>query len=181
MDIAQLQQIVEKHPNITAAADLLKKIQVLSVRRLHGSSCAMFAAGMFHKFPQTYLFILNDAETAGYFYHDLTQIIGTKDVLFFPSAYKRAAKYGQIDPANEILRTETLNRLQSKQFPFILVSYPDALAEKTVSRDILQKNTLRLAVGERVDRSFVSQVLDSYRFQYVDYVYEPGHICKEAF
>ncbi len=174
MDIAQLQQIVEKHPNITAAADLLKKIQVLSVRRLHGSSCAMFAAGMFHKFPQTYLFILNDAETAGYFYHDLTQIIGTKDVLFFPSAYKRAAKYGQIDPANEILRTETLNRLQSKQFPFILVSYPDALAEKTVSRDILQKNTLRLAVGERVDRSFVSQVLDSYRFQYVDYVYEPG-------
>ena len=174
MDIAQLQQIVEKHPNITAAADLLKKVQVLSVRRLHGSSCAMFAAGMFHKFPQTYLFILNDAERAGYFYHDLTQIIGTKDVLFFPSAYKRAAKYGQIDPANEILRTEALNRLQSKKFPFILVSYPDALAEKTVSGDILQKNTLRLSVGERVDRSFVSQVLDSYRFQYVDYVYEPG-------
>jgi len=134
----------------------------------------MFAVGMFHKFPQTYLFILNDAERAGYFYHDLTQIIGTKDVLFFPSAYKRAAKYGQIDPANEILRTEALNRLQSKKFPFILVSYPDALAEKTVSGDILQKNTLRLSVGERVDRSFVSQVLDSYRFQYVDYVYEPG-------
>ncbi len=174
MDIAQLQQIVEKHPNVTAAADLLKKIQVLSVRRLYGSSCAMFAVGMFHKFPQTYLFILNDAERAGYFYHDLTQIIGTKDVLFFPSAYKRAAKYGQIDPANEILRTEALNRLQSKKFPFILVSYPDALAEKTVSGDILQKNTLRLSVGERVDRSFVSQVLDSYRFQYVDYVYEPG-------
>jgi len=174
LDIAQLQQIVEKHPNVTAAADLLKKIQVLSVRRLYGSSCAMFAVGMFHKFPQTYLFILNDAERAGYFYHDLTQIIGTKDVLFFPSAYKRAAKYGQIDPANEILRTEALNRLQSKKFPFILVSYPDALAEKTVSGDILQKNTLRLSVGERVDRSFVSQVLDSYRFQYVDYVYEPG-------
>lgn len=174
MDIAQLQQIVEKHPNITAAADLLKKVQVLSVRRLHGSSSAMFAAGMFHKFPQTYLFILNDGEKAGYFYHDLTQIIGTKDVLFFPSAYKRAAKYGQIDPANEILRTEVLNRLQSKKFPVVLVSYPDALAEKTVSEDIFQKNTLRLSVGEQVDRSFVAQVLESYRFQYVDYVYEPG-------
>lgn len=99
----------------------------------------MFAAGMFHKFPQTYLFILNDGEKAGYFYHDLTQIIGTKDVLFFPSAYKRAAKYGQIDPANEILRTEVLNRLQSKKFPVVLVSYPDALAEKTVSKDIFQK------------------------------------------
>jgi transcription-repair coupling factor (superfamily II helicase) len=174
LDIAQLQQIVEKHPNITAAADLLKKVQVLSVRRLHGSSYAMFAAGMFHKFPQTYLFILNDGEKAGYFYHDLTQIIGTKDVLFFPSAYKRAAKYGQIDPANEILRTEVLNRLQSKKFPVVLVSYPDALAEKTVSKDIFQKNTLRLSVGEQVDRSFVAQVLESYRFQYVDYVYEPG-------
>lgn len=174
LDISQLQLIFEKHPNIAASADLLKKVQVLSVRQLQGSSCAIFAVGMFHKFPQTYLYILNDAETAGYFYHDLTQILGTQEILFFPSAYKRAAKYGQIDPANEILRTETLNRIQSKKIPFIIVSYPDALAEKTVSRDTLQKNTLRLSTGEKVDSSFVSQVLDSYRFQHVDYVYEPG-------
>ena len=72
------------------------------------------------------------------------------------------------------MRTEVLNRLQSKKFPVVLVSYPDALAEKTVSKDIFQKNTLRLSVGEQVDRSFVAQVLESYRFQYVDYVYEPG-------
>lgn len=174
LDITQLQQIVEKHPNIVAATSLLEKVQVLSVRGLHGSSRAMFAAGLFHQFPQTYLFILNDAETAGYFYHDLTQIIGPDDVLFFPSAFKRAAKYGQIDPANEILRTETLNRLQNKKFPFIIVSYPDALAERTVSEETLQKNTLQLSIGEQIDRSFVCEVLDFYRFQVVDYVYEPG-------
>jgi len=141
---------------------------------LRGSSRAMFAVGLFHKLPNTYLYILNDAETAGYFYHDITQIIGAQEVLFFPSAYKRAAKYGQLDAANEVLRTETLSRLQGQGEPLIIVSYPDALVEKTVSREQLKEHTLTVSVGEQVDASFVSEVLDSYGFQYVDYVYEPG-------
>nr|HPR20965.1 transcription-repair coupling factor [Proteiniphilum sp.] len=88
--------------------------------------------------------------------------------------YKRAARYGQLDAANEVLRTETLSRLQGDPGSLIIVSYPDALAEKTVSRDQLAEKTLKLSAGERVDASFVSEVLDSYGFQYVDYVYEPG-------
>lgn len=174
LDITQLQQRVEKHPNVAAAGSLLKNVHVLSVTGLHGSSCAMFSVGLFHKFPRAYLYILNDAETAGYFYHDVTQIMGTEEVLFFPSAYKRASKYGQLDTANEVLRTETLSRLQSEGEQLIVVSYPDALAERTVSREQLRENTLKVTVGERLDAAFVSEVLDSYGFQYVDYVYEPG-------
>jgi transcription-repair coupling factor (superfamily II helicase) len=101
LEIFQLQQLVEKHPNIAAAAELLKKLKVVSVRGLHGSSRALFAIGAFHKNPRTALFVFNDQETAAYFYHDITQVIGSEDVLFFPSAYKRASKYGQIDSANE--------------------------------------------------------------------------------
>ena len=159
---------------MAAAGSLLKSVHVLSVTGLHGSSSALFSVGLFHKLPHTYLYILNDAESAGYFYHDVTQIIGSKEVLFFPSAYKRAAKYGQLDSANEVLRTETLSRLQDEKEPLIIVSYPDALAEKTVSRQQLKEQTLKVSVGEQVDASFVGEVLESYGFTYVDYVYEPG-------
>ena len=180
MDIGHLQQLVENHPNISAASNLLKDVNTLSVRGLHGSSRALFSTALFRKLSRTYLYILNDAESAGYFYHDLTQIIGAKDVLFFPSAYKRAAKYGQLDAANEVLRTETLSRLQGEPQPLIIVSYPDALAEKTVSGEQLQENTLKVSMGERVDSSFVSEMLDSYGFQYVDYVYEPGQYATRG-
>ncbi|MDO5523342.1 MAG: transcription-repair coupling factor [Bacteroidia bacterium] len=179
-DITQLLRILEVHPNLAAANKLLKEVKTLSVKGLHGSSRALFSATLYTKRPQTYLFILNDLETAGYFYHDVSQILGSQHILFFPSAFKRAAKYGQIDAANEILRTEVLSRLQGNNFPLFIVSFPDALAEKTVSQTTLQENTLKLSVGEQVDSGFVSEVLDSYGFTYVDYVYEPGQYATRG-
>ena len=174
IEIKEFQERVEKNPDVSAVCSLLKKVDVLSVKGLLGSSRSLLATSLIKKNPQTYLYILNDAESAGYFYHDLTQIIGSQDVLFFPSAYKRAAKYGQIDAANEVLRTAVLSRLQEKKQSLIIVSYPDALAEKTVSGEQLKEHTLTVSVGEQIDSTFVSEVLDNYGFQYVDYVYEPG-------
>ncbi len=179
-DISQLLRILEDHPNVAAANKLLKAVKTLSVIGLHGSSRALFSATLYNKQPRTFLFIFNDLETAGYFYHDVTQILGTKEILFFPSAYKRAAKYGQSDPANEILRTEVLSRLQNNDSSLFIVSYPDALAEKTVSQATLRENTLKLSVGEQVDSGFVSEVLDSYGFTAVDYVYEPGQYATRG-
>lgn len=180
IDIKQLQERFEKNPDVSAVGSLLKKVDVLSVKGLHGSSRAILAASLLKKSPQTYLYILNDAESAGYFYHDITQIIGSHDVLYFPSAYKRAAKYGQLDPANEVLRTAVLSRLQENSNPFIIVTYPDAIVEKTVSSEHLSKHTLTVSVGEQIDSAFVSDVLDSYGFQYVDYVYEPGQYAQRG-
>lgn len=180
LDITQLLRLIEGHPNLSAANKLLKEVKTISVKGLHGSSHALFGAALFKKNPQTYFFILNEPDSAGYLYHDLTQILGAHEVLFFPSAYKRAAKYGQIDSANEILRTEVLTRLQQNDLPVVIVSYPDALAEKTISQDTLQKNTLSISVGEQIDAGFVSEVLHSYGFQYVDYVYEPGQYATRG-
>lgn len=180
MEISHLQHIVETHPNIAAANKLLQEAKTLSIKGLHGSSCPLFAVSLYKKRPRTFLYILNDVENAGYFYHDLTQLIGTREVLFFPSAYKRAAKYGQLDAANEILRTETLSRLHDNKSPLIVVSYPDALAEKTVSKQTLHTHTLHLSVNEQVDSTFVAEVLDSYGFEYVDYVYEPGQYAARG-
>ncbi len=84
---------------------------------------------------------LGDLEEAGYFYHDLTQILGTEKVLFFPSSFRRSIKYGQKDAANEILRTEVLSRLQKREEGLCIVTYPDALAEKVVSRKELSDKT----------------------------------------
>ena len=121
-----------------------------------------------------FVFILGDLEEAGYFYHDLTQILGAGRVLFFPSSFRRAIKYGQRDAANEILRTEVLSRLQKKEEGLCVVTYPDALAEKVVSCQELDEKTLKLNASERVDMGFITEVLRSYGFEYADYVYEPG-------
>ena len=129
---------------------------------------------MVEKSPCPFVFILGDLEEAGYFYHDLTQVLGTERILFFPSSFRRSVKYGQKDAANEILRTEVLSRLQKGEEGLCIVTYPDALAEKVVSRQELSENTLKLHVGERVDTGFITDVLHSYGFEYVDYVYEPG-------
>lgn len=174
LKLSILQQIFETHKNIPAIIDLLSKHKDIYVKGLQGSSASMFATALFHKTDSCYLFVLNDLESAGYFYHDLNQILDSDKVLFFPSAYKRAIKYGQIDAANEILRTEVMGQLQVEDKNLIIVTYPEALAEKAVAKDILKKNTIQMSVDEEIDRNFVSEMLDSFGFEYVDYVYEPG-------
>lgn len=150
------------------------------LKGLNGSGAAMTIASLFIKRRGSYVCVLNDLEEAGYFYHDLMQLTASNDVYFFPSAYRRDIKYGHIDPANEILRTEVLSVLQNAEASFILVTYPEALAEKVVARDVLKKNTLKISVGEKVDNMFVSDVLDAYGFEQVDYVYEPGQYAMRG-
>ena len=113
MEIQQLQNIYAKHPGVKALAAALKSSSnVIQISGLQGSCAPMvFAAA-----PQVgspFLFILDDEEQAGYFYHDLIQVLGDEKVLFFPSSYKRAVKYGQRDAGNEILRTEVLTKISS--------------------------------------------------------------------
>lgn len=174
MELSVLQETFETHKNINAAASSLTKHKNIFIKGLLGSAASMFSAALYHETNECFVCVLNDQESAGYFYHDLSQILGTKDVLFFPSAYKRAIKYGQIDPANEILRTEVLGKMQTEDKHLIIVTYPEALAEKVVSKSILEKNTIHIKVDEEIDRNFVSEMLDSFGFEYVDYVYEPG-------
>ena len=147
------------------------------------------------------LFVLNDLEEAGYFYHDLTQMLGESRVLFLPSSYKRAIKYGQKDSANEVLRTEVLTRLVAfpnpsrggefgpamtespllgrgrGEAPLYIVSYPDALAELVVSQNTLSDRSLPLAVGDTIEIPEIEKLLVTEGFERVDYVYEPGQFA----
>ena len=139
--------------------------------------------------PLTAVFILQDNDEAGYFYHDLTQILGTDNVLFFPSSYRRAVKYGQRDAANEILRTETLSRLSAahtdrkgKGNPGFLyvVTCPEALSELVVSKRNLNERTISIGVGDIVNLTDLGRKMRSLGFEEVDYVYEPGQFAMRG-
>ena len=126
------------------------------------------------------LIILNDQEEAAYFYHDMVQTMGDENVLYFPSAFRRAAKYGQKDDASEILRTEVLSRLTTVEpgaDTLVIVTSADALAEKVVSKSSLEDKSIRLSVGETLDREELQSLLLELGFNRVDYVYEPGQFA----
>ena len=139
--------------------------------------------------PLTAVFILQDNDEAGYFYHDLTQILGTDNVLFFPSSYRRAVKYGQRDAANEILRTETLSRLSAahtagkgKDKPGFLyvVTCPEALSELVVSKRNLDERTISISVSDIVNLTDLGRKMRNLGFEEVDYVYEPGQFAMRG-
>jgi len=170
-----LQHIYAAHAHTKALATKLENSSVRTVflGGLHASASPLFFSGYLQKAAGTTVFILNDLEEAGYFYHDLTQINGEEQVLFFPSSYRRAIKYGQKDAANEILRTEVLSRLQ-KGDPLAIVTYPDAIAEKVMSHGELTARTLKVSVGEHTEVDTIMDILADLGFERVDYVYEPG-------
>lgn len=125
------------------------------------------------------LFIMNDADEAGYFYHDLTRMLGNDRVLFFPSSYRRQVKYGQRDAANVILRTEVLGRLSSHAGgqQLYIVTHPEALGELVVSRGRLDERITKLAVGQTSDIAVLARELREQGFAETDYVYEPGQFA----
>ncbi|RPI43741.1 MAG: DEAD/DEAH box helicase, partial [Bacteroidetes bacterium] len=122
-----------------------------------------------------HLVLLHDKEDAAYFYTDLTTLEGDHErTLFFPSSYKRSIQYGQTDEANIITRTQTLRRLSERRTASFIVSSAEALVESVLSRKKLAEHTLELKQGERIGMDFLEEVLQSYDFFPVDFVYEPG-------
>lgn len=181
MGITELQSRYTRHPALEGLANTLKNndIRTVFLEGTHASCASLFASCFIKSVPGVYLFVLNAQEEAGYFYHDMVQVNGDEQILFFPSSYRRAIKYGQKDAANEILRTEVLSRLEKNE-PVTVVTYPDALAEKVVSPKILSDRTLKLTVGQHIDTDEITKTLSDYGFEHVDYVYEPGQFATRG-
>ena len=186
MKVSDLLKRYAALPQVGALADTLRKKSVKTVF-LDGLMCSsapmLFAAlktVMSKSRPSVLLFILQDADEAGYFYHDLVQLLGDDGVLFFPSSYRRAVKYGQRDAANEILRTEVLSSLStlaSRSSSLYVVTYPEAVAELVVSKRQLDDRMLVLQQGQTVEVDNTIATLRQLGFREVDYVYEPGQFA----
>ena len=181
MDIQDIKQLYAKAPGTVALCKLLQENRGSNIflQGQQASATPLLFAAVATKIKQTFLFVLQDADEAGYFYHDLTQVMGTQNVLFFPSSFKRSVKYGQRDSANEILRTEVLARVSARDKQatesLLIISYPEALSELVVSKQHLDERRLSLKTGQQqIDITDIAHKLREYGFQEVDYVYEPG-------
>ena len=183
MDIKEILKQYAGHSLLKGLAAQVADPQIRSIQVCGAcaSSLPVLFSSMIEHASETaampYLFVLDDAEEAGYFYHDLTQILGENFVFYYPSSYRRAIKFAQKDSANEILRTEVLSRLQTGTYPLFIVTYPEALAEKVVSRKSLQEKTLRIRNGECIEITEIRKTLIDFGFKNVDYVYEPGQFA----
>ena len=180
MDINALQTLYARHPKLKAFGQcLLSGEPEIWLSGLQASSAPLAFAALPLACPgavaRPFLFILNDAEEAAYFYHDLTQILGNADVLIFPSGQRRTLSEQRRDSAGEILRTEVLSRLASPSLSSLyVVTHPEALDELVVPPADLRRDTLTVSVGMSLDEKFVRETLQEYGFRRVDYVYEPG-------
>lgn len=146
----------------------------IHLKGLLGSALSFVLAEVFKSAEKPFLLILDDKEEAAYHLNDLEQLLGKKDVLFYPGSYRRPYQLEETDNANVLLRSEVVNRINSRKKPALIVTYPDALFEKTVTKKELEKNTLKISVGDNLSIDFVNEVLFEYKFNRVDFVSEPG-------
>ena len=172
------QNIVNKYQDSACVnqivSHLLKDKNNFQISNLVGSSLSFVVSETFKKVDNPYLLIFNDKEEAAYYLNDLEQLLGHKNVLFYPESYRRPYQIEETDNANVLLRSEVLNRINSRKKAAIIVTYPSALFEKVVTKKELEKNTLKVGVGESLSLDFVNEVLFEYKFKRVDFVTEPG-------
>ena len=144
------------------------------LKGLLGSSFSFVVAESFKLVDKPFLLIFNDKEEAAFYLNDLEELLSEKDVLFYPGSYRRPYQIEETDNANVLLRAEVLNRINSRKKPAIIVTYPDALFEKVVTRKELERNTLKIKINDNLSIDFVNEMLFEYHFKRVDFVTEPG-------
>jgi transcription-repair coupling factor (superfamily II helicase) len=165
----------KKSAKISVFAETLAlQNQKIHAKGLFGSSISFVIQALFQKTELPFLLLFNDKEEAAYFLNDLELLINTNDVLFYPGSYRRPYQIDETDNANVLLRAEVLNRINSRKKPAIIVSYPEALFEKVVTRKELEKNTLKIYVNDKLSIDFINETLFEYNFKRVDFVTEPG-------
>lgn len=178
-----LQTIYAAHPAVKALSEALSSgtQQTLRVSGLCASAAPLSFCGLLKATSlathSAFLIILDDPDEAASFCHDVVQILGDNSALFLPSSYRRPDKYGQKDNANIILRTQVLTRLAARHFPLCIVTYPQALVERTIPVPALNTRTLRLSQDQQADPARTQTQLRSFGFQQTDYVYEPGQFA----
>ncbi|GGF01079.1 transcription-repair coupling factor [Flavobacterium limi] len=157
------------------ASNLLEGNQIkMHVSGLLGSAVSFVIRSVFKKTELPFLIVLDNKEEAAYYLNDLEQMIGEEDVLFYPASFRRPYQVDETDNANVLLRAEVLNRINSRKKPAVIVTYPEALFEKVVTRRELDKNTLKVALNDKISIDFINEVLFEYEFKRVDFITEPG-------
>ncbi|WP_460681018.1 transcription-repair coupling factor [Mucilaginibacter koreensis] len=172
-DILERYKVDDRIKDLAQALNKTKNPRI-QLRGLIGSSDAMVAVALYFLQHKHQLFILPDREEASYFQADLENLTG-KEVMLFPSSYRKAFEFTQPDSSNVLARAEVLNELNhATEYGQLIVTYPEAVAEKVIDRTALEKNTLEIAISNNLSIEFINEFLIDYDFERVDFVYEPG-------
>ncbi len=179
MTHSSIQQLFAQSSNIGKLRDAIAESEGeakarVYIKGLTGSSLSFVMPDVFKQTDAPFLLVFNDKEEAAYYLNDLERLVGENDVLFYPGSYRRPYQIEETDNANVLLRAEVLNRINSRKKPAIIVTYPDALFEKVVTRKELDKNTLKIKLDDTLSLDFLNEVLFEYKFKRVDFVTEPG-------
>lgn len=175
MSKSEICSLYSKSVNIAQLVSAISgKIPKIHVKGLTGSSLSFVIQNVFEKTEKPFLLLFQDKEEAAYYLNDLENLLGEQDVLFYPSSYRRPYQIEETDNANVLLRAEVLNRINSRKKPAVIISYAEAIFEKVVTRKELEKNTLKVTVGDQIALDFINEVLFEYHFKRVDFVSEPG-------
>ena len=186
LKIEDLLQYYQQDNRTQTISNHLKNIEKnrIQLKGVLGSASSLFAASVFKETSLIQIVVLSDKETAAYFYNDIENLFDEQDkvfykkkVLFFPTSYKRAYEIDKVDSTNQLLRTEVLKRLGSKARNTMIVTFPEALSEKVITKKFLKDNTLKLKTGEKVSFDFIVEVLYEYDFEQTDFVVEPGQFA----
>ncbi|NQW35582.1 MAG: transcription-repair coupling factor [Flavobacteriales bacterium] len=178
MSAKKLITTLEQTLKVLALSDgLLVPNNQISVSNLVGSALSFVISGAFKKAEKPFLLILNDKEEAAYYLNDLEQLLGDKNVLFYPGSYRRPYQIEETNNANILLRAEVLNHINSRKKPAVIITYPEALFEKVVSKAELKRNTLKIEVGDDLSLDFINELLFEMHFERVDFVSEPGQFA----
>lgn len=184
MELHGLLELFQRDARVKSVADELQnnigsKVHLTGVV---GSSAAFVATAAYLNAGRSHLFILEDKESAAYFQNDLQVLLPKKDIHFLPDSYRRPghlpgrqAGFNELNKNNVLQRTEALNNfLLGETRGEMMVTYPEALIEKVVSKKVLGENTISVSTGNRIDIDELIDTLVLHGFERADFVYEPG-------
>lgn len=171
-------QLVERYKTDNRILGLAKALNVkkerIHLKGLIGSLDALVVAASYFLSHKNMVFVLPDREEANFFQADVESLM-EKEVLVFPSSFRKSFDFTQTDSANVLLRAEVLNQItQTTGYGNLIVTYPEAMAEKVIDRDSLIKNTLEIAINNKLSIDFINEFLIEYDFERCDFVYQPG-------
>ena len=178
MELHALLELFRQDERVRLVADELtadKIGQKVHLTGIVGSGAAFVASAAYLSSGRNHLFILEDKESAAYFQNDLQTLLLKKDIHLLPDSYKRPGHFNEMNKSNVLQRTEALNNfLLGETRGEMLVTYPEALIEKVVSKEVLGTNTVSITKGKRIDIDELIDTLVLHDFERADFVYEPG-------
>ena len=149
----------------------------IRLKGLSGTLQPLILATVYKSVRSSHLVILQDKEEAAYFANDLQNLLGEKEIYHFPKSYKRPYEYDETENANVLMRSEALNHLNAHPGSQIIITYPEALFEKVITKKTLGSNSFLVQRKEKLDREFLEEFLHTYDFEKTDFVYEAGQFA----